>query len=243
MIRVDMLFKRFGEKSVLNGVSLKVSKGEIVFLIGRSGVGKSVLLKSIVGLIKPDAGDIWVDEWKVNALDETGLQTLRRSCGLVFQGGALLDSLTVRENIAFGLRFGSPSFSESEIEERVKDILLRVRLSPSLLSRLPQELSFGLQKRVSLARTLAIQPNYLLFDEPTTGLDPIATRAVNEVILSLSHRGSVASLIVSHDIESALEIADHVFFVDKGEIVEHGSPHQIRQSGKEIVKEFLRGIL
>ncbi|MEK7691137.1 MAG: ATP-binding cassette domain-containing protein, partial [Bdellovibrionota bacterium] len=208
-IQFRSVTKSFGTKTILRNVSFEVRKGEIYFILGKSGMGKSVTLKHIVGVMKPDQGEVWVDSQPVHSMDEIALAAIRRKCGMVFQHPALLDSLSVYENVAFGLRTSQYSDSigralaESEIRSKVVETLALVNLGPELLDRYPAEISYGMQKRVSLARTLAPGPSYLLFDEPTTGLDPITTNAVNDLIFTLSRKLSVTSVVVSHDMQCA----------------------------------------
>jgi phospholipid/cholesterol/gamma-HCH transport system ATP-binding protein len=244
-IRFENVTKSFGPKTILRDVSFQVSTGEILFILGKSGMGKSVTLKHIVGVMKPSAGRIFVDHQDVTQLDEIDLANVRRKCGMVFQHPALLDSLTVFENVAFGLR--TPQFvqsqahplSEKEIRKIVIDKLALVNLSSDLLDRMPQEISYGMQKRVSLARTLAPQPSYLLLDEPTTGLDPITTNAVNELILDLSRKLKVTSLVVSHDMACALKIADRILILDQANVLAHASVAEIKRSREPLIREFL----
>ena len=244
-IRFEHVTKSFGLKRVLENISFEVNRGEILFIIGKSGVGKSITLKHIVGLTKPDSGSVFIDDQEVTTLSPLELANTRLKCGMVFQHPALLDSLTIYENIAFGLktqqyqtRLGSP-LTEEKIFEIVNKKLALVHLPPHLLSRYPQELSYGMQKRVSLARALAIEPNYLLFDEPTTGLDPITTQAINNLIFDLSRRLHVTSVVVSHDMACALKIADRILVLDQGRILEHSSIVEIKNSPNALIHEFL----
>lgn len=240
-IRFEGVTKRFGPKTILEDFSFEAARGEILFILGRSGMGKSVTLKHIVGLLKPDAGRVFVDGDEVTRLGEAELAPIRRKCGMVFQQPALLDSLTVLENVGFGLgarRSDEPS--EADMRSKVIETLSHVQLGPEILDRHPPELSYGMQKRVSLARTLAPGPAYLLFDEPTTGLDPITTTAVNELIRDLSRRLQVTSLVVSHDIRCALEIADRILFLDQARVLALGTVAEIRASREPLVREFLR---
>jgi len=239
MIEFKQVTKSFGDRKVLDQVTFKVARGEIVFIIGKSGVGKSVLLKNIVGLLRPDQGQIWVEKEEVSHLDEQGWFRIRRMCGMVFQNPALLDSLTVFENIAFGLRAHRFYSSEAELEKKVRDMLTLVHLGPEIVSRYPGELSFGMQKRASIARTLVLRPAYVLFDEPTTGLDPIVTYSINQLIQELSHRLRVSSLVVSHDMHCALEIADRILMLHEGRVVMEGTPAQVLKSEVPMVREFL----
>ncbi|MBI2606186.1 MAG: ATP-binding cassette domain-containing protein [Deltaproteobacteria bacterium] len=229
--------KAFSEKAVLDGVSFTVKSREILFILGKSGVGKSVTLKHVVGLLKPDAGEVHVDGVRVSSSDETVLAAVRRVCGMVFQHPALLDSLTVFENVAFGLR--GTDIGPARIHERVIECLRLVHLDASILERKPIEISYGMQKRVSIARTLAPSPRYLLFDEPTTGLDPITTNAVNDLIHELSRSLGVTSVVVSHDMGSALRIADRILVLDEGTILALGDRREIRESHVPLIREFL----
>lgn len=227
--------KAFGPKRILDDVSFTVNTGEIMFILGRSGMGKSVTLKHIVGLLKPDAGDVTVDKMVINELGEDGLSEARKICGMVFQHPALLDSLSIYQNVAFGLR-GMP---EDQARARVLECLKLVHLDDSILSRKPPEISYGMQKRVSLARTLAPGPRYLLFDEPTTGLDPITTNAINELIFELSRKLKVTSIVVSHDMGCALRIADRVLVLDAGKILALGTVDEIKAHPAPLIKDFL----
>ncbi|MEK6578867.1 MAG: ATP-binding cassette domain-containing protein, partial [Bdellovibrionota bacterium] len=208
-IRFEHVVKAFGDKTVLNDVTFEVAPGEILFILGRSGMGKSVTLKHIIGILKPDCGTVTVDGKNVAQLDDEALAQVRRKCGMVFQHPALLDSLSIFDNVAFGLR--TPQFvqslpkpmSDAETRSRVLEKLALVNLGPEILDRKPPEISYGMQKRVSMARTLAPGPSYLLFDEPTTGLDPISTNAVNNLIFELSRKLKVTSVVVSHDMACA----------------------------------------
>ncbi len=237
MIEFKNVVKSFGERTILKGVSLEVQKGEILFILGTSGTGKSVLLKNIVGLLRPTSGEIWIDGHEVSGLSEEDYLAVRKKCGMVFQHPALFDSITVFENVAFGLR-KHYDLEEEKILEKVEACLRMVNLR-GVDDKLPQDISYGMQKRVSLARTLAIDPEILLFDEPTTGLDPVTTNAVNQLILKLSRDLKTTSVVVSHDMHCALEIADKIIVLDKGNIVEQGTPIELLKSQKPLVKSFL----
>lgn len=243
MIEFRHVAKSFGEKKVLSDVSFKVKKGEICFVIGKSGMGKSVLLKHIVGLLKPDAGEIFVDGVRVDEFDEARWLPIRRRCGMVFQFPALLDFLTIRENLGFGLgeNVGTDS-ALRKYEEAFVEILRRVHLPPDILGRYPPELSFGTQKRCAVARSLVARPEALLFDEPTTGLDPVSTRAVDELIRELNRELKLTALIVSHDMESAMEIADRILLFDSGKVVADGSPKELLASSEPLVRAFLKEV-
>lgn len=237
VIKFNNLVKTFGERTILNNISLEVKRGEIVFILGTSGTGKSVLLKNIVGLLTPDSGEIWIDQDEVSRYNEAQFGPIRKKCGMVFQHPALFDSLTIFENVAFGLRRHF-HITEYEIADRVKKCLAMVHLQ-GVESRLPAEISYGMQKRVSLARAVALEPQILLFDEPTTGLDPVTTTAINNLIQDLSHRLKTTSLVVSHDMACAFAIADRIVVLDKGHIVAQGTPAELKESKVELVQDFI----
>jgi phospholipid/cholesterol/gamma-HCH transport system ATP-binding protein len=244
-IRFENIKKSFGPKDILKGITFEVQKGEILFLLGKSGMGKSVALKHIVGVLKADEGKIIIDGEDITDLNEKELSRIRRKCGMVFQHPALLDSLTVFDNISFGLK--TPQYTANLnrplTEEKIREIVLEkialVNLKEDVLEKKPIEISYGMQKRVSLARTIAPGPDYLLFDEPTTGLDPVTTNAVNDLILQLSRKLNVTSIVVSHDMNCALKIADRILVLDEGKILALGTPAEIVQSEKSLVKNFL----
>jgi phospholipid/cholesterol/gamma-HCH transport system ATP-binding protein len=247
-IRFHQVSKAFGSKPVLKQVSFEVPKGDVLFILGKSGMGKSVALKHIIGVLAPDEGQIWVDNLEVSAMHSherrEELIQVRQRCGMVFQHPALLDSLTNFENIAFGLR--TPQYqikigrrlSEEEIGIIVERTLALVHVPTEVLSLRPHEVSYGVQKRISMARTLAPGPDYLLFDEPTTGLDPLSTSEINQLIDELSRKLNVTSIIVSHDMACALAIADHVLFLDQGKIIFNGSPQEVIQCEIPLIQDF-----
>ncbi len=245
MIRFEGVSKSFGPKHILRNLTFEVATGEILFILGKSGMGKSVTLKHIVGVLKPDSGRVYVDNKDVTVMNDTQLADVRRTCGMVFQHPALLDSLTIYQNVSFGLR--TPQYTrslprpltEDEIRARVIEKLALVNLGPDLLERMPTEISYGMQKRVSLARTLAPAPTYLLFDEPTTGLDPITTNAVNDLIFELSRRLKVTSVVVSHDMACALKIADRILVLDQGGILALQTVPEIKRSREPLIRDFL----
>ena len=252
-IRFENVHKSFGTKNILNGVSFEVKPSEILFILGKSGMGKSVTLKHIIGVLEPDQGKIFVKDFEVTAMftpeRREELPKVRQLCGMVFQHPALLDSLSSFENIAFGLR--TPQYqskvgrklSEEEITEIVHEKLALVHLDPEILPLSPFEVSYGVQKRISMARTLAPGPEYLLFDEPTTGLDPLSTSSINALIFELSRKLKVTSIIVSHDMACALSIADKVLFLDQGKILLLASPKQVIQSQIPLVQDFFKETL
>lgn len=249
-IRFENVSKSFGEKSVLKNVSFQVEAGEILFVLGKSGMGKSVLLKHLIGVLAPDAGNIFVDQFEVSAMHsrerKDELTQVRQRCGMVFQHPALLDSLSNFENIAFGLRTPQHQtkqgriLSESEIDAVVHEQLKLVHLDSDILNLYPHEVSYGVQKRISMARTLAPSPDYLLFDEPTTGLDPVSTASINELIYELSRKLKVTSLIVSHDMACALSIADQILFLDQGQILLKSNPKGVMNSTIPLVADFFK---
>jgi phospholipid/cholesterol/gamma-HCH transport system ATP-binding protein len=241
MIILDKISKSFGSRKVLDDVSLTIREGESVFILGKSGVGKSVLLKHIVGLVSPDSGTVEVADRKVNPSNANELALIRQTCGLVFQFPALLDSVTVFENVCFGLRARDLTLSETEIEQRVKEKVKLVGLSEKVLTKYPGVLSFGAQKRVSIARTLAVAPRYLLFDEPTTGMDPIATTGLNQLIRKLTSELKVTTVVVSHDVKSALKIGSRIILLEEGKIVFDGTPEEFRTSKVKLAMEFQLG--
>ena len=237
MIRFENVVKSFGERTILKGISFSVREGEILFILGTSGTGKSVLLKNIVGLLRPTSGKIWIDGLEVSQLSEEDYFPVRKKCGMVFQHPALFDSMSVFENVAFGLR-KHYRLSEDEISHKVRNCLNLVNLS-GVEYKMPQAISYGMQKRVSLARTVAIDPRVLLFDEPTTGLDPVTTNAVNQLILDLSRKLKTTSVVVSHDMHCALDIADKIIVLDKGQIIDQGTPEELKNSKQPLVVDFL----
>lgn len=237
MIEFRKVTKSFGKRTILNRLDLKIPEGKIVFILGMSGTGKSVLLKNIVGLLKPDEGELFVQNFAVHKLSEKEMMEVRKICGMVFQQPALFDSINVYENVAYGLRRHF-DLSEQEITERVRESLSHVGLV-GVENKMSHELSYGMKKRVSLARTIALKPRILLFDEPTTGLDPISTNRVNQLITHLSRDLGTTSLVVSHDMESALKVADHIVMLAEGHLLTQGSPEEMRMSPEPLVQEFL----
>jgi phospholipid/cholesterol/gamma-HCH transport system ATP-binding protein len=237
MISFKNVIKRFGDRTILKGISFEIQRGEIIFILGTSGTGKSVLLKNIVGLLRPDEGEIWIDGQEVSRIAEEDYFPVRKKCGMVFQHPALFDSLTVFENVAFGMR-RHLSLSEEEIQTRVTKCLALVNLK-EIEHKMPAEISYGMQKRVSMARTLAVEPEILLFDEPTTGLDPVTTNAINQLIFTLSRKLKTTSMVVSHDMQCALAIADRIVVLDQGNIIEQGTPVELKRSENQLVRDFL----
>jgi phospholipid/cholesterol/gamma-HCH transport system ATP-binding protein len=196
-----------------------------------------------VGLLRPTAGEIWIDGQEVSHLSEEDYLPVRKMCGMVFQHPALFDSLSVYDNVAFGMRKHLRELSEAQIQARVYECLELVHLKKEVSAKFPAEISYGMQKRVSLARTVAVNPRILLFDEPTTGLDPITTRAINQLILELSRQLNTTSLVVSHDMACALEIADRIIVLDQGHVVEQGPTEKVKNSAVPLVRDFLKEVL
>lgn len=208
------------------------------FILGTSGTGKSVLLKTLVGLLKPDSGEVLYEGKDISRYDEEKYLEVRKECCMVFQQPALFDSLNIFENIAFGLR-RLHQLDEKELKDRVEDALSAVDLEISIQTKYPSEISYGMQKRVGIARSLCLRPKVLLFDEPTTGLDPVATNGINALIKKLSDKYQTTSLVVSHDMKCALEIADRIVVLDKGQIIDQGKVEHIKQSKEALVRDFL----
>lgn len=232
------MYKSFGANQVLRGVSLDVHTGSTRVILGLSGSGKSVLLKHIIGLMRPDSGEILIDGEDITRMSHAEILKLRRKFGMVFQDAALFDSMTVFDNVAFPLREHT-DLDEKEVEERVHERLEQLNLMPAR-DRFPSQISGGMRKRVGLARAVILDPRYILYDEPTTGLDPIMTDSVDQMIKDAAERLRVTSLVISHDIGSALNIADDIAVIHHGEIIEDCKPSEIRQSKQPFVQHFLQ---
>lgn len=239
LIELRNVSKRFGSHVVLNGVSLSIEDGQGIVIIGASGTGKSVLLKHIVGLLKPDSGEVWFDGKRIDNVRERELQAIRHNFGFLFQMGALFDSLSVRDNVAFPLVEHTKK-SPEEIQKIVKHKLTMVGLPDSGL-KLPGELSGGQRKRIGLARAIALDPRVILYDEPTTGLDPIRSDVINELILKLKRELKVTSIVVTHDMASAFKVADRIVMLFEGKIVFDGTPDEVRSSSDDRVRRFVQG--
>jgi phospholipid/cholesterol/gamma-HCH transport system ATP-binding protein len=224
---------------VLRGVNLEVKCGETMVVIGGSGTGKSVLLKCIIGLLRFDRGEIQVDDQEVSHLKEKEWNALLRKFGMVFQRDALFDSVTVWENVGFGLRQHT-RLTDSEIKAIAIEKLKLVGLE-NVEDRMPAEISGGMRKRVSLARAIAMEPSIILYDEPTTGLDPIMANVINELMVHMREKLDVTSVVITHDMDSAYRIGDHIAMLYKGEIIEVGTPEEIKNSSHEIVRQFIHG--
>jgi phospholipid/cholesterol/gamma-HCH transport system ATP-binding protein len=240
MIKIQNLSKTFNHNLVLDGISLNIQTGQTCVIIGRSGCGKSVLLKHIVGLLKPDSGRVLIEGKEVAKLKELELVALRSKISMVFQGGALFDSMDVEENVGFSL-FEHTHLARKEILGRVEESLSLVGLG-GIGNLMPSELSGGMKKRVALARAICIRPEIILYDEPTTGVDPITGDSINELIRSLHDKLNVTSLVVTHDMKSAYHIADKIAMMYKGKIILEGTPQEVQQSTDPVVHQFINGL-
>ncbi len=239
MIELIDIHKSFGTKQVLCGVNLKIEKGESVVIIGGSGSGKSVLLKHIIGLLRPDRGKVIIDGVEITGLDEKHLNEVRKKFGMLFQSAALFDSMPVWENVGFGLRRHA-HLREGEIREISANKLKMVGLV-GVNDIMPSELSGGMRKRVGLARAIAMEPEILLYDEPTTGLDPIMADAINDLIINMREKLKVTSFAITHDMISAYKIADRIAMLYNGVIIGVGSPDEIKNTSDPVIKQFITG--
>lgn len=239
MIRVVDLHKAFGGNKVLRGVNFRLRRGETLVIIGQSGCGKSVLLKHIMGLLKPDRGKVFVDDIEITSLGEDELHRITRKFGMLFQGTALFDSMTVGENVAFGLERYT-DYSKEQIKELVRENLAKVGLR-DIEHLMPYELSGGMRKRVGLARAIAYKPDIILYDEPSTGIDPIRADAINDLIIRMKKEMNATELIITHDMVSAYKIADRIGMLYEGKIIEIGTPEEIENSKNPIIQQFIHG--
>ncbi len=239
MIAVRDLHKRIGAQEILRGVDISVGTGETLVIIGRSGGGKSVLLKNLIGLMLPDSGEIWIDGQNIIGLGERQLAAVRRKVGILFQAGALFDSMTVEENIAFPLREAGER-DNKVIEKKIAEILEVIELEGQQ-KKMPVNLSGGMKKRVGLARAIISQPSCILYDEPTAGLDPVVSDSINRLIRRLQERFHVTSVVVTHDMKSAFHIADHIAYLHEGRIYFYGTPEEIQASTDPLIQDFLIG--
>jgi phospholipid/cholesterol/gamma-HCH transport system ATP-binding protein len=240
MIEVRDLKKSFGAQRVLDGVSFRIEKGESVVIIGRSGSGKSVLLKLLIGLNKPDAGQVLIEDKDIVCMDERALLDVRRNFGMLFQGAALFDSMTVAENVAFALR-RNRGLSQKEVAEKVAAALEVVDL-PGTENKKPSELSGGMKKRVGLARAIVYQPQIVLYDEPTTGLDPIVSDSIDQFIIRVRDRLKVTTVVVTHDLRSARRVGQRILMLHDKKIHFSGTPDEIFNSTDPVVRHFIDGV-
>lgn len=239
MIRIVDLHKSFGDNKVLSGVNLEIKDRETITIIGGSGCGKSVLIKHIVGLLKPESGNIFVDETDITGLSEKLLSEVQKNFGFLFQGAALFDSLTVGDNVAFGLR-NLTEMPPEKISEKVKICLSKIGLE-GIENMKPSELSGGMKKRVALARAIATDPKYIFYDEPTTGIDPIMADVINDLIIHLQKSLDITSIVVTHDMTSAYKISNRIAMLYDGKIIGMGTPDEIKKTENQYVKQFTTG--
>src|SRR5262245_37324856 len=239
MIRLVDVYKSFGPKHVLQGFTLDIEEGETMVIIGYSGTGKSVAIKHIVGLLEPDSGQVFVDDFEVPRLSRRDLYALRARIGYVFQFAALFDSFTVGENVAMGLR-KQQELSENEIHMRVMEALDLVDL-PAVVDRYPAELSGGMRKRVGIARAIALRPKYILYDEPTTGLDPVTSAVIDQLMIRMREKLGVTGIVITHDMRSAYTVGTRIAMLYDGQVRQVGTVDEIRNTTDPIVRQFIDG--
>lgn len=239
MIKIVNLYKSFGQNKVLQGVDLTIERGETLVIIGQSGSGKSVLIKHLIGIIKPDRGNIFVDGVEIVNLKEDELHKIRRKFGMLFQGAALFDSMTVAQNVSFGLERYT-DYLPGKIQEIVEESLAKVGLK-GVENLMPHELSGGMKKRVGLARAIAYWPEIILYDEPSTGIDPIRADAIINLIDRMKKELKVTSVIITHDMTSSYKVADRIAMLYGGKIIEIGTPEEIKRSENQVVQQFIHG--
>jgi phospholipid/cholesterol/gamma-HCH transport system ATP-binding protein len=239
MLTVRDLTKTIGTQEILRGVDLDVARGETLAIIGRSGGGKSVLLKHLVGLMEPDSGEIWVEDQNIIGLSERQLGAIRQKIGILFQGAALFDSMTVAENIAFPLREAGER-DPKVLREKVREMLDVVELEGQE-EKMPVSLSGGMKKRVGLARSIIRRPKCVLYDEPTSGLDPVVSDSINRLIRRLQERLGMTSIVVTHDMKSAFDVANHVAYLHEGRIYFYGTPNQLQETNDPLLQDFMLG--
>jgi len=237
VISITKLYKSFDENHVLRGIDLELCKGENLVVLGRSGTGKSVLIKIIVGLLKPDSGTVKVFDKEVAKLDKKELRELRLKIGFLFQHSALYDSMTIRENLEFPLVRNKRHISRKEIDESVRDVLEAVDLSDTI-NQLPSELSGGQQKRIGLARTLIMKPEIIFYDEPTAGLDPLTSGEINDLINEVQEKYKTSSIIITHDLTCAKDTGDRIFMMENGKFIRHGDFEEVFDTNDETIRGF-----
>ncbi|MGL1901228.1 MAG: ABC transporter ATP-binding protein [Fibrobacterales bacterium] len=241
MIELKHLKKSFGTQKVLKDVSLDIRRGETMVIIGQSGGGKSVILKHMIGLLQPDGGEVTIDNHTISTPTYFDTKTIRKKMGMLFQNGALFDSMNVGENIAFPLREHDRSITTEEIQQIVNEKLMLIHLKPEFASKMPSELSGGMKKRLALARVIALNPQVILYDEPTTGLDPITSDVINDLIIDMQQKLGVTSVVVTHDMVSAYKVADRIAMLYDGHMIAKGTPDEIRATKNPYVKQFITG--
>jgi phospholipid/cholesterol/gamma-HCH transport system ATP-binding protein len=239
MIAVRSLRKKIGQQEILRGIDLKISSGETLVIIGRSGGGKSVLLKHMVGLMEPDCGEIWIQGQNIIGMNERQLGAIRKKVGILFQGGALFDSMTVEDNIAFPLREAGER-DRKVLRSKVSE-MLEVMEMEGQEDKMPESLSGGMKKRVGLARAIIRRPSCVLYDEPTAGLDPVVADSINRLIRRLQQRFGMTSVVVTHDMKSAFDVADRIAYLHEGRIYFNGTASQLQQSSDPLIQDFLLG--
>ena len=239
IIRIKNLKKAFDDQVVLDGIDLEVEEGSICAVIGQSGSGKSILLKSILGMIVPDSGQVWYRETELTTLDHDELVKMRRHFGYAFQNAALFDSMNIGENIAFPLREVLGIKDRKELQQRVAKMLEWIEL-PGIESKLVDELSGGMRKRIGFARSLIMEPDVLFFDEPTTGLDPVLSETINNLVVRVNRELGITCILITHDIRASFHIANSIAFLHQGKIIAHGEPSVIAKSPHAIVRDFIR---
>jgi phospholipid/cholesterol/gamma-HCH transport system ATP-binding protein len=241
MIQVKDVYRSFGKQQVLRGINLKIHKGEILAIVGPSGGGKTVLLRLLIGLLRPNQGQVIIEDTDITRLSGRRLDKIRERFGMLFQGGALFDSMNVFDNVAFPLR-EKTDLPEEEITKQVERMLEGVGLA-EMGYKFPAELSGGMKKRAALARALVTAPSVVLFDEPTTGLDPILVRAIHQLIVDTHHAFGYTAVLVSHEIPKVFDIATRVAMIHEGRIIEEGPPHDILKSTDPLIRQFIEGKL
>ena len=239
MIRIENISKTFNDKMILNNISFTISKGESIAIIGQSGVGKSVLLKHINGLLRPDAGNIYIDNSAINNISFKELQLVRKKMAMVFQFGALFDSMTIEQNIELAIK-SLTKLSKEQIKARIKKSLELVNLE-NIEHLMPSEISGGMKKRVGIARAIAINPEYIMYDEPTTGLDPITTDKINSLIFKVSNKKSVTSIVVTHNMKTLEKVANKVIMLHEGSIIFDGDVIDLFKSKDKFIQYFITG--
>lgn len=239
IIRVKDLVKTFDGRIVLDGINLEIEKGKVTAIMGGSGCGKSTLLRHLIGVLRPDSGEIWVKDKDITKFDEEEMEAYRKKFGMLFQGGALLNSLTVRDNIALPLR------EHTQLDEKIIGMIVKMKLELVGLRDFehlkPAQLSGGMQKRVALARALALDPEIVYYDEPTSGLDPVVGGVIDQLMMDLSHRLNITSVVVTHDTRSAFKIAHKMVVLFRGKVVAEGTPEEIQGSKDPLVQQFIKG--